>query len=167
MLVWSASSTCHRDHSQSTNTFCFQKLKTAVCCQVTDSSSLAPCLRAHVARLGFAGENGKYPLSTHSCYRTLHHNRNPSRAQSRDSKVQTDRHIHPTACIPQQTPPTSSSTRQAVTPFYTHCLGVVIFIPLKTVGCSNHVCLGLQHCCRVAKWNQTLPKKLKSPVGQT
>lgn len=37
-----------------TNTFCFQKLKTLVCCQVMDSSSLAPCLRELIARLGFA-----------------------------------------------------------------------------------------------------------------
>lgn len=38
----------------------------------------------------------------------------------------------------------------------------MIFIPLKTVGCSNQVCLGLQHCCRVTKWNQTLCHKNSS-----
>lgn len=87
---------------------------------------------------------------------------NPAGPKTKTHRYKLTGTVHPMACIPQQTPLTSSSPRKAVTPFYTHCLGVVIFIPLKTVVCSSQVCSGLQHCCRVAKWNQTLCHKSSS-----
>lgn len=87
---------------------------------------------------------------------------NPAGPKAETHRYKLTGTVYPMACTPWQTPPTSLSTRQAVTPFYTHCVGVVIFIPLKTVGCSNQVCLGLQHCCRVTRWNQTLCHKSTS-----
>lgn len=56
---------------------------------------------------------------------------NPAGPKAETHRYKLTGRVHPTACIPQQTPPTSSSPRKAVTPFYTHCLGVVIFILLK------------------------------------
>lgn len=168
MLVWSASSTCHRDHSQSTNTFCFQKLKTPVCCRVVDSPSLAPCPRVHVAQLGFAGENGKYPLSAHGCYRTLYQNRKPSRAQSRHSQVQTDRHsasqgLHSPANTSYQLKHQESSY-----PFLYTLPQCFNFHTTKDSGLQHLGVFGPSALLQGRKMEpNALPQKLKPPVGQT